>query len=144
MLPTREPRPSSSDTGLTPPAFSAHTGSSQAPGLGLGGSPESGLSSPLSALQLISSGSASHTWGKFNLPTISGTRLLNSSGVTTHQVSKFYFLLFVLFCFHSVVSANFCPGSMHGFPQETPSRPRSVPRNLFKKKKLKDESSLWL
>ena len=103
-------------------------------GSGSGADPSPGLSSPLSALQLISSGSASHTWGKFNLPTISGTRLLNSSGVTTHQVSKFDFLLFVLFCFHSVVSANFCRGSMHGFPQETPSRPRSVPRNLFKKK----------
>lgn len=72
VLPTREPLPSSSDTGLTPPAFSAHTGSSQALGLGLGGNPESGLSSPLSALQVMSSGSPSHTFGKFNLPTISG------------------------------------------------------------------------
>lgn len=71
MLLTREPLPSSSDTGLTPPAFSAHTGSSQALGLGLGGNPESGLSSPRSALQLMSSGSPSHTFGKFNLPTIS-------------------------------------------------------------------------
>lgn len=78
-LPTREPLPSSSDTGLTAPAFSAHAGSSQALGLGLGGNPESGLSSPLSALQLMSSGSSSQTFGKFNLPTISSEKLLNSS-----------------------------------------------------------------
>lgn len=61
-LRTRKPLPSS---------LSAGPGSSQALGLGLGGKPESGLSSPLSALQLISSGSPSHTFGKFNLPTIS-------------------------------------------------------------------------
>lgn len=39
-------------------------------GLGLGGRPESGLSSGRSALKFISSGSSSHTFRKFSLPTI--------------------------------------------------------------------------
>lgn len=70
---TKEPFPSSSDTGLEPRAFSGHAGGSQALGLGLGGSPESGLSSPRSArLQLIARGSpSSHALRKFSLPTIS-------------------------------------------------------------------------
>lgn len=68
-LPTRDPFLSSSGTGLTPRALS--WGSNQALGLGLGGKPESGLSSPLSARQLIPSGSSSQTFGKFNCLTIS-------------------------------------------------------------------------
>lgn len=87
--PTRDPRPSSSDTGLTAPGLSVPAGSSQAPGLGLGGSPESGLSSPLSALQLItSSGSPSHTSGKFNLPTIAGGERQNFPRVKTTSCNR--------------------------------------------------------
>lgn len=63
--------PSSSE--LWPPAFSAVPGSSHALGLGLGGKPESGLSSPLSAPQLITS--PSQTLGKLRLPTISGLQV---------------------------------------------------------------------
>ncbi len=39
-------------------------------GLGLGGRPESGLSSGRSAFKFICSGSSSHTFRKFSLPTI--------------------------------------------------------------------------
>lgn len=120
-LPTRA---SSSDTGLTPPAFSAPPGSSQALGLGLGGSPESGLSSPLSAPQLImSSGSPSHTLGKFKLPTISGYRnklqqLQRAKGeLRKEERLQAALPLAVLgFCFDAQatrgVSAYLCPGTV--------------------------------
>lgn len=76
-----EPPTRASSSDPWPPAFSVVPGSSHALGLGLGGKPESGLSSPLSAPQLItSSGSPSQTLGKLRLPTISGLQIREEGG----------------------------------------------------------------